>query len=959
MLCVCSEVTQQVVGDRRLKLLRQVAEAATDKLSVEATCAAVAEALEGAFDVPFATLRLRDGEELRLAAGVGLPAEGAAADRVNIAQAPAWIQAAASGRMTTFSDVQDYFPARGGPWGHAVTDGVAIPLTAAPGQPPLGVLTAGLNPNRELDEDYQTFFQLLAAQVATAVRNARVFEEERARAEALAELDRAKTQFFSNVSHEFRTPLTLMLGPLEDLLSLPPAELPARRTDLALVHRNAMRLLKLVNTLLDFSRVEAGRTSARFVPTDVAQVTEDLASTFRSAVERAGLAYRVEVAPPSEPLFLDRDMWEKVVLNLISNAFKHTFKGEISVRLRPLPGSVELTVADTGVGIPSDELPKIFDRFHRVEGAASRSHEGSGIGLALVKELVRLHGGEVAVESTPGQGTSFRVSIPTGSAHLPATQARADDRASTQIAAAAYVEEALHWSQDEVAPVGSDATPRARLLLADDNADMRAYVARLLGHQHEVILARDGEEAFRLALAEEPDLILTDIMMPKVDGFELLRRVRAEPALKRAPVIFLSARAGEEAKVQGLEAGADDYLVKPFSAAELLARVSVNLELARMRRAAAEAEHQAQKMEAIGQLTGGVAHDFNNLLMAITGSLDLALRRVEDDRVLRLLRNAAIAADRGATLTKQLLAFARRMPLAVRAVDANSLIARMSELLHRTLGGQVAVSTHLARNLPPVLADETQLELVLFNLAVNARDAMPGGGALVISTEALAPGAGPQELASERLVCVTVSDTGQGMSEDVLARAFEPFFTTKEVGKGTGLGLSQVYGVISALGGAIRIESAPGKGASVHLYLRVSDQAASHPPEQTDGEPLGARRLVLLVDDDHQVRATAAEMLRELGHEVVEAASGEEALQKVASGLSPDLLLVDYAMPGMNGAQVADRVRQMRPQVQVLFATGYASGAALSQERAQGMVVEKPFSLDALRRALSPEGAKL
>jgi signal transduction histidine kinase len=280
------------------------------------------------------------------------------------------------------------------------------PLGAEGQGAPLGVLVAGVSPNRELDEGYQSFFQLLAGQVSVALRNARAYADERRRAEALEELDRVKTAFFSNVSHEFRTPLTLMLGPVEDLLASRRLG-DAERRELELVHRNALRLLRLVNTLLDFSRLEAGRLEASFEPLDLATLTVDLASSFRSAIERAGLVLKVDCPPLASPVFVDRELWEKIVLNLLSNALKFTFEGSICVRLRQAGGEVLLTVEDTGTGIPAADQPHLFDRFFRVKGARSRTHEGSGIGLSLVRELAHLHGGSVRVASDEGRGTAF------------------------------------------------------------------------------------------------------------------------------------------------------------------------------------------------------------------------------------------------------------------------------------------------------------------------------------------------------------------------------------------------------------------------------------------------------------------------------------------------------------------------------------------------------------------------
>lgn len=475
----------------------------------------------------------------------------------------------------------------------------------------------------------------------------KAYEEEiaknlRERVEKLAEIDRAKTRFFSNVSHEFRTPLTLILGPTEDLLALPADSLtPEVRTQLDLIHRNSLRLQKLVNTLLDFSRLEAGRIQASYEPTDLGALTGDLASVFRSAVEKAGLKLIVDCPPLAEPVYVDRDMWEKVVLNLLSNAFKFTLAGEIQVTQKDIGHVVQMSVRDTGAGIAAEELPRIFERFHRVEGAQSRTHEGTGIGLALVQELVKLHGGTVAIESVFGKGSTFTVTLPKGTAHLPADRVGVSSAlASTALAASHYLEEALRWLPEVsagISPLPPGATPdgaretRAlpRILLADDNADMRDYVRRLLSERYLVQAVADGEAALVAARENPPDLILSDVMMPRLDGFGLLREVRADPRTRNVPVLLLSARAGEESRVAGMDSGADDYLVKPFSARELLARVGAHLNLARVRREAdadlRESEERFRTLFDLGPIAvyscdvSGVIRDCNRTAVELWG----------------------------------------------------------------------------------------------------------------------------------------------------------------------------------------------------------------------------------------------------------------------------------------------------------------------------------------------------
>ncbi|HET8701535.1 MAG TPA: GAF domain-containing protein, partial [Nitrococcus sp.] len=611
------ETTERVLGERRLRTLSDLSARVQEVRHAKEACERAARSLElNPVDVPFALIYLSDkaGTAAHLVATARIePTHTTAPSRIDLSgelTAAVW-------PLRAVADTNQALEIRevctrlgslpGGPWPEPATDAIVLPLTAPGHQTcPIGFLIAGVNPRRRFDPQYRSFFDLAAGHIASGLTNARAYEEERARAEALAELDRAKTVFFSNVSHEFRTPLTLMLGPVEDALADAEHALSKpQRERLDVAHRNSLRLLKLVNTLLDFSRIEAGRAQASYEPTDLARFSADLASNFRSACERAGLKLLVDCPPLPESVYVDRDMWEKILLNLLSNAFKFTFEGEIAVRLAAVDGAAELSVRDTGVGIPEAELPRLFERFHRIEGQRSRTYEGSGIGLSLVQELVKLHGGTLRTESAVGQGTGFTVRIPLGAAHLPGERIGVErSLASTAVRAQAYVEEALRWLPD--APERSEAAADipapdelapgcgARVLLADDNADMRAYVCRLLGEQYVVEAVADGEAALEAIRARRPDLVLADGMMPRLDGFGLLRTVREDPELCSLPVIMVSARAGEEARVEGLEAGADDYLVKPFAARELLARVENNLKLARVRQQATETLRESE-----------------------------------------------------------------------------------------------------------------------------------------------------------------------------------------------------------------------------------------------------------------------------------------------------------------------------------------------------------------------------
>ncbi|HEY2369807.1 MAG TPA: ATP-binding protein, partial [Polyangiaceae bacterium] len=401
----------------------------------------------------------------------------------------------------------------------------------------------------------------------------------------LGELDAAKTAFFGNISHELRTPLTLMLGPLEDALA---GDGLLGGEALRAAHRSAVRLARLVNSLLDFARLEAGRVQASFAPIALDELTAGLAASFHSLVVAAKMNLVVECPPLAEPVWVDATQWEKIVLNLVSNAFKFTLEGEISVRLRDAGERVELTVSDTGVGIPASEIGRVFERFHRVEGTRGRSIEGTGIGLALVRELVALHGGAVRVTSELGRGTTFTVTIPKGRAHLP--QDRIVAGASRSDAATpAFVLEASQWIERPKTSGASASRERERILVVDDNTDMRSYIARLLRDEWNVEEAHDGEEALAMIERSPPDLVVSDVMMPRVDGLAMVRTLRASPRTRNLPVILLSARAGEDASVEGIETGADDYLVKPFGGRDLIARVRGQLTAASARTSALRA----------------------------------------------------------------------------------------------------------------------------------------------------------------------------------------------------------------------------------------------------------------------------------------------------------------------------------------------------------------------------------
>jgi signal transduction histidine kinase len=885
------ETTAQVVSARRLRTLSELGTNLGSAKTLEECCQiAVATLSNSAADIPFAVLYLLgpDGKHLRQCGTTGweqdwfaLPERIDLSAREELEKFP-FAQAIQTKRIEQVNALASYFhlssPRLETPLPETA---LVLPLLQAGTELLTGLLIVGVNPRRPFDQDYQQFFELIAAQVTTALTNVRAYEEERLRAAheaersaALAELDRAKTAFFSNVSHEFRTPLTLMLGPLEDALvkvrewecgsvdelsegvdetTSPhsPIPLSTLKEHLQLAHRNGLRLLKLVNTLLNFSRIEsvypAGgtvsqRISAVYEPTDLATFTAELASVFRSAIEKAKLRLVVDCPPLPEPVYVDREMWEKIVFNLISNAFKFTFTGAITVRLHLVGNQVELAVQDTGIGIPAMEIGHLFERFYRVKGAQGRTFEGSGIGLSLVQELVKLHGGTVEVSSVEGEGSCFRVFIPTGSAHLPAERiGTTRTMTSTAIGASPYVEEALRWlpeesgrvdewegrrvekSQYPIYPISHlpihPSTHPPKVLVVDDNADMREYVKRLLTQRWQVETAANGAIALDMIQQQLPDLVLTDVMMPEVDGFQLLKTLRADPITQSIPIILLSARAGEEATVEGLEAGADDYLIKPFSARELVARVETQLQMSRLRQ-----ELSANRFKNEFLMT--VTHELQSPLATILGwARFLQTKTLEPDAMARALatieRNATIEAK----LVKDLLDMASilsgKLRLKSQLVDLASLVQNVTTTFRETAEAKkIQLVETISDEVPSnMFADGDRLQQVIANVLENAIKFTPTGGKITIRLNCLDSG-----------VQITVSDTGIGIHPDFLPYVFDRF-TQAEVPSrhspgGVGLGLAITRHLVELHHGTIEVDSeGEGRGTTFIVKLPFNQPA--------------------------------------------------------------------------------------------------------------------------------------
>ena len=856
IICANTDDTQRVIGRRRISLLQELS-ASADARNVQEVCDRVSIALAtNSKDLPFVLIYLLDpsGKNLVLSGTAGIwRGHSVAPASVSATEDGLWplaqVLRSNSLRVVDVSHIPD-LPA--GPWPQSPEKAVVLPIVADAEGGRAGIVIAGLNPFHKFNEQYQLFLTLVSSQIAAAITNARAYEEERKRAESLAELDRAKSTFFSHISHELRTPLTLMLGPIEDEL----LQYPETRPRLELAHRNALRLLKLVNTLLDFSRIEAGRVEMAYEPTDLAAYTRELAEGFRPAMENAGLIFNVDCASLPEPVYLDCEAWEKVVLNLLSNAFKFTLKGSVTVELRGRETSAELTVKDTGMGIPAAELPRLFERFRRVRNTVARSHEGMGIGLALVQELVRLHGGEIRVSSVVGQGTVFTVTMPAGAQHVAKEHSISNrSRASTATGSASFVQEAIRWLPD-AAENGNDAShdgqdggaetkSAAKILVAEDNADMRQYITRLLRKHYSVVAVADGQAALDAIRAGRPDLILSDIMMPRMDGFELLRELRAHTVTSTIPVIFLSARAGEEARIDGMARHADDYLAKPFSSRELLTRVSTHLELAKVRRESEMALRESEEMyrksfEREKAARHGVENAMrmkDNFLATLSHELRTPLNPVlliASDAVANpdipadirkdfdvILKNVEVEVK----LIDDLLDLSRithgKLNLNMRTVDAHIVLQEALQTVQCQIRDKrIQTTIDLRTEHHMISADSVRLQQIFWNVLRNAVKFTPELGKISIETF-------PAEKGSR--LGVTITDSGIGMTPEELSNAFSAFSQGEHVKNrsanygGMGLGLAISKKLVEIHSGSIRATSdGRGRGSSFTIEFPLA-----------------------------------------------------------------------------------------------------------------------------------------
>jgi signal transduction histidine kinase len=839
VLVTVSETTQQVIGERQLLLLKELAAKTLHGRTVTDACTMALEALNtNKKDIPFSLLYLTDdtyenvervaytgftGNEYQ--AGKSFPIDDTVWPFATIMKtgSPLIIETGALPRASETS------------WPGSPAKSVVLPLPVAGHSTTRGFIIMGLNPMRLYDENYYSFTNLIANHISSAIANAEVYENERRKSESLAEIDRAKTIFFSNVSHELRTPLTLMLGPLHELLNDKKAA--PYRDVINMAYRNGIRLQKLVNGLLDFSRIEAGRFEAAYYPTNLGNYTMDLASNFRAAIEKAGIKFTVVTTPTREKIYIDPGMWEKIVFNLLSNAFKFTFEGEIKVEVKEDAHNAYLIVSDTGTGIAQEDLSAIFTRFKRIEGAKSRSIEGSGIGLSLVYELVKLHDGTIDVQSQVNKGATFTVAIPKGNRHLPAGQVQDAAVENRYGEFEAYVQEAERWVNDlqslpeqQATPVSTGKEKKPRIVVTDDNTDMRRYIQRLLSARFEVVCVPDGQAALEAIYKEHTDMLITDYMMPGMDGFELLKILKSGQDTARIPVIILSARADEQARLACIEAGVDDYLVKPFNANELLARASsiiVNetkykVISAKLEELVKERTRELERSnDDLQQFAHVASHDLKEPVRKIkvfTNLLETQFGNSLPPVARTYLQKVHSSADRMKAMIEGVLQYSsvsNHVSEDSAPVDLNEVLKGVEKELELLLHEKQGV---IQFSPMPVLDGVYILLFQLFyNLINNSlKFSRAGVPAVIAISTTLHP--------ESNSVTIHVADNGIGFDAKNMEKIFNPFtrLNPKDEYEGTGLGLALCKKIVERHGGKITAVSQQGVGSIFHVTLPIT-----------------------------------------------------------------------------------------------------------------------------------------
>jgi len=664
-------------------------------------------------------------------------------------------------------------------------------------------------PDRPLEAVARELAEANARLKQTNEELARLYEKSR-------DMDELKSRFFANVSHELRTPLTLILGPVARRLATKSVS-PEERRELEIIDRNARLLLHHVTDLLDVARLEAGRMRMSYAEFDLALLVRLVSSHFETLAGEHRIRFGVDT-PDALAAQADFDKVRRILLNLLSNAFKSTpYGGVISVWLQARADQATIGVQDSGPGVPPAMREAIFEPFRRADAEAELALGGTGLGLAVVREFAALHRGSAAVADAAGGGALFTVSLPLSA---PAGSALQAAPSAFEEASGPMPGEALRAQLGEaigIPPLESDSP---LVLVVEDNGDMNRFIAAVLGRHYRVATAFDGKEGLDMALALQPDLIISDVMMPRMAGDRMVRALRKHREIADVPIIMLTAKADDALRVELLREGVHDYLNKPFSAEELLARIGARISARRRQEAAlsglrAELE-ELLKQQVASQTAAAIAHDLNQPLNAMASYTEAALRLLRagnpsPQKLQHALESGAAQAQRAGQVVRELLQFFQAGETPIESLDLNRAVDRALTLVGTDGQGGFDSTVDLAPELRPVRANRLQVEKVLVNLVCNAVDAMRAAG---VSPHSIAITVRPVD---GNMAQVTVQDRGPGLSEEAARRIFKPFYTTKPRGIGMGLAISRA--LVEANGGRLWCEAAPGHGGIFHFTL--------------------------------------------------------------------------------------------------------------------------------------------
>jgi len=646
----------------------------------------------------------------------------------------------------------------------------------------------------------------------------------------LQQADKLKSQFFANVSHELRTPLTLILAPLESLIEEYSGEIPNKAVShLTTMHNNSVRLLRLINSLLELSRIEAGKSQLLYSKVNIHALLHFYLSNLNSFAETKSIGLDLDEANNDLKLYLDLDKAEQIFMNLLSNALKFTPEGgRISISIYDEGENVRIDIKDTGIGMAREELDRIFERFMQLDVKQRKKQQGTGIGLYLVKNLIELHNGSIKVDSHEGQGTVFSVTFKKGKAHISENDTIKNEKEvyslESHYASTAYTKTVETISNTGDGAESNNDKTAEKILIVEDDPELRVLLSSFLQPIFNIITANDGLEGLEKAGAEDPDLIITDVMMPHMTGYELCEEISKSESLRHIPVILLTAQVGVENKIEGLQTGAVDYIYKPFKKSEILSKVETIFRIRQFRKALMEKNN----LSTLGTLTGGLMHEIKNPANYILGNVPPVLRDV--DRLHTIIEEAHLTSDKssklvnniketisyvesGAEKINQLVEgfgiFLHNGSAPTEKVDLAQLIESILIIFQSQIQDKIQCDVDVTE-VPVINVNRNQVTQVFTNLIQNAIDAMPDGGSLLIKAEQ----------ASE-MVKIEVSDTGQGIDPDIQDKLFNPFFTTKDVGEGMGLGLYLAYSIIQSQGGKLYFHSTQGDGSTFIVEVPV------------------------------------------------------------------------------------------------------------------------------------------